>query len=218
MKNVRIGVVGIMGAGKSTLVQKLTEAPYDARLLAAAGYRNGSGVYGSPEDVHEKLLRNFYENPKDHAFKLQIWFLTSHFERERVLAGKRGIAIIDRVMAGDYIFAATQRDLERMSEDEFALYQTVYNTFKPKIPSPDILVYLDATTDTLLERIGQRGRTGENSIKPEYLDALRSHYERFISDPPCPVVHVDANQEATTAYFDEIAARLTDTLEQLRTA
>lgn len=166
MKHRFIVVEGPIGSGKSTLASLLAER-FGAELLLEDPSAN-------------PFLPNFYRDMKRYALSTQMFFL---FQRVNQLSGIKqpdlfeGKSIADYMLAKDTLFAKLTLD-----DNEFALYSQLYNHLRPQAPTPDLVIYLQASVDQLLQRIGRRGRPMERSISEDYLVKLSDAYTRFFYD------------------------------------
>jgi deoxyguanosine kinase len=157
MKHRFIVVEGPIGSGKSTLARLLAER-FGAELLLEDPSAN-------------PFLPNFYR---------EMFFL---FQRVNQLSGIKqpdlfeGKSIADYMLAKDTLFAKLTLD-----DNEFALYSQLYNHLRPQAPTPDLVIYLQASVDQLMQRIGRRGRPMERSISEDYLVKLSDAYTRFFYD------------------------------------
>jgi len=158
-----IVVEGPIGAGKTSLTQKLAE-----KLGATTLLENASD---------NPFLPKFYQEPKRYALPTQLHFL---FERTRQL---RDLAqgdlfnsgtVSDFLLDKDMLFARLNLD-----DDEFALYQKVYADLAPQAPTPDLVIYLQATIDSLQERVKRRGVEFERGMAADYLRGLAASYSDF---------------------------------------
>lgn len=166
MKHRFIVVEGPIGSGKSTLARLLAER-FGAELLLEDPSAN-------------PFLPNFYRDMKRYALSTQMFFL---FQRVNQLSGIKqpdlfeGKSIADYMLAKDTLFAKFTLD-----DNEFALYSQLYNHLRPQAPTPDLVIYLQASVDQLMQRIGRRGRPMERSISEDYLVKLSDAYTRFFYD------------------------------------
>ena len=219
MENLRIGVIGNIGAGKSTLTEAMQQDPLSRRLLALFPHREGDEkVYTYPETFRPEVLDAFYKNPKQYAFLAQIEFLNGRLVRQNEIEQTRGIVLEDRTIFEDYhIFGKAQKILGHMTDAEFSVYQHNYNLMVDKIQEPNLVVYLRANTDTLLKRINSRGRNSEKTISRDYLDLLNGLYETYISrHVNSPVLIINANQEKDISQFlDETVKKITAHIQSL---
>jgi len=156
-------IEGPIGVGKSSLARLLSDR-LQARLVL--------------EKVEENpFLAKFYENPKRFAFQTQVFFLLSRY-RQQIELGQMDLfsrmTICDYFLPKDQIFASMT-----LSDEERALYDQLYQLLSPRVATPDLLIYLQASTDTLIERIESRGRPFEKEIPWDYLDAINNAYNKF---------------------------------------
>jgi deoxyadenosine/deoxycytidine kinase len=196
MEHLRIGIVGNIGVGKSTLVDAASTEPLNEILLGTIPERSGDErVYAFQEEFNPVVLDAFYKDPIANAFMAQIEFFNGRLDRQRKIEGCKGVILEDRTLPEDYhIFGTAQKILGNMTEEEFLTYQRNYNLMTEKIDDPDLMVYLKADVDVLIERINERGRESEKGIPEEYLKQLNELYEIYISRyVDCPVLIIDAN-------------------------
>lgn len=158
-----IVVEGPIGVGKTSLAQKL------ARLL------NAELLLEQADD--NPFLPRFYENRGRYALPTQLAFLLSRHEQTRKLAQAdlfNGATVADYLLDKDALFARLNLD-----DTEFRLYQKIYADLRPLAPTPDLVIYLQATPATLLERVRHRGRGYERQLDEAYLSSLASSYAEF---------------------------------------
>lgn len=195
-----IGVSGNIGSGKTTLAEK---------LASALNYQlKRESVEDNP------YLEDFYKDMAQWAIHTQFHFL-GHRMTQHGRADDRSAAsaILDRTIYEDgEIFAPTLADFGLISQRDLRSYLRVYEAILPSIRPPDIIVYLRASTDTLLNRIRVRGRPYEKRITKEYLDNLQSKYDQWIERIAfCPTLIVDADK--TDVGETNALARLTDQIK-----
>ena len=156
-------VEGLIGVGKTSLARK---------LAAAVGAET---VFEEP--MENPFLERFYKSPKAAAFPAQLFFL---FQRARQLAALRQqdmfapVRVADYMLAKDQLFARVVLD-----DDEYKLYEQVYDRLALDSPVPDLVVFLQAPVDALLQRIDRRGIAYEKYIDAAYLERLSEAYTRF---------------------------------------
>jgi len=158
-----IAVEGPIGVGKTSLAQKL------ARLLDA------EPLLEQPEA--NPFLPRFYEDRRRYALPTQLAFLLARFEQTRPLVqGElfQRARVADFLPDKDLLFARLNLD-----ESEFQLYQKIHADLKPPAPTPDLVIYLQATPATLVERIRRRGRPYERALDIGYLTELADSYAKF---------------------------------------
>ena len=174
-----IAVEGPIGVGKTTLAKRLAEL-FDYQLLL--------------EDAHENpFLNKFYENRRQNALATQLFFLFQRVQKMDDLKQQdmfKPLRIADFLIDKDPIFAQVNLD-----PDEFELYKKVYSQMTVDAPTPDLVIYLQASVDRLLERIDRRGIAAERTISRQYLEELNEVYsEFFLYYDAAPLLIVNANQ------------------------
>jgi len=173
-----VTVEGCIGVGKTTLTHLV------ARHLRARPVL---------EIVEENpFLPEFYQDQVAHAFKTQMFFLLSRFKQQEALLqgdlfeGEGGV-VSDYLFAKDRIFAELT-----LSSSEMGLYDQIFQALHHRIRSPDLIIYLHAPMDVILERIARRGRSFEKDIDRGYLENLVDAYGRFFADySGAPVLMID---------------------------
>jgi deoxyguanosine kinase len=174
-----IAIEGPIGIGKTTLAKRLASSFNYETLL---------------EDAEENpFLERFYQDRRGNALPTQLFFL---FQRIRKLEALRQGDIFQEVRISDFLidkdplFARITLD-----DDEFRLYQTVYENIISDMPKPDLVIYLQAPTETLYERVQIRGLASEKSIEQSYLQQLNDAYTQFFyyyDDTPLLIVNTAA--------------------------
>jgi len=158
-----IVVEGPIGVGKTTLVEMLVKE-LDALPVYEAVEQN-------------PFLEKFYEDRVKYAFQTQLFFLLSRYQQQREINQPelfRRAVVSDYLFAKDRIFAYLN-----LSDDELALYEQVFRMLDAQIPRPDLVIYLQASSDVLEDRIALRGKFFERHITRDYLDALSEAYANF---------------------------------------
>jgi deoxyadenosine/deoxycytidine kinase len=189
-----IVVEGPIGVGKTTLSNLLAER-LGARVVL---------------EQHEEnpFLSGFYADPKKHAFKAQLFFLLSRFQQQQTLSQQD---LFTRSTVADYLFAK-DRIFATLTLDpaELALYGQVYDLLRPRVVRPDLVVYLQARTDVLLQRVRRRGRDYERAIEPAYLEALAKAYgDFFFHYEETPLLVVNTSDIDVEGDPDDLEALLT---------
>jgi len=192
-----IVVEGPIGVGKTSLARRLAHSFGSELILEQAG--------------ENPFLERFYRNPRAAALQTQLFFL---FQRTRQLEDIRQHDLFDTVRVADYLL-----DKDRLfagltlDEEEFALYEQVYSRLAVDAPVPDLVIYLQAPVDILLERIERRGIRYEQHIERAYLERLQEAYARFFHDyDASPLLIVNAAQ----ADFISNELDYTQLLDQVR--
>jgi len=176
-----ITVAGNIGVGKSSLVQRLS-------------HRLRWQPFFEPES-HNPYLADFYLDMPAWGFHSQIFFLGHRLRVYRDLTDCTDSVILDRSLYEDAeIFAYNLYQNETMSRRDYETYEALYHSLLTFLPTPDLVIYLRATVDTLVNRIQQRNRDYERTIDRGYLEQLNSAYENWISGfSLCPVLTVPAD-------------------------
>jgi deoxyguanosine kinase len=175
-----IAIEGVIGVGKTTLARMLAPA-FDADLLLEVFEEN-------------PFLSDFYSDRARYAFQTQIFFLLSRYHQQR--RGVTAIVESGKSLLSDYTFAKDSLFARiNLQGDELGMYQRVHEALAEKIPMPDLLVYLRADTDVLMERIVLRDRTYERNMERGYIEELNRAYEEFFSHPydGTPVLTINTN-------------------------
>ena len=176
-----IGLAGNIGVGKTTFTTQMAE-------------RNGwKPFYESVSD--NPYLSDFYGDMKRWSFNLQIYFLHKRFESHLNMSRSNGGVIQDRTIYEDVeIFARNLHEMGNLSDRDWDNYLGLFVTMTSFLIKPDLIVYLRASTDTLLSRIHSRGRDYEQSIDPEYLHSLNIAYDKWINSvADCPVLTIETD-------------------------
>lgn len=175
-----VAIEGVIGVGKTTLA-RLLQPVFDAELLLEIFEEN-------------PFLSDFYSDRERYAFQTQIFFLLSRYSQQRrtvpaILAAGKSL-ISDYTFAKDALFARIN-----LKGDELEMYYRVHEALGEKIPRPDLIVYLRASTDVLMQRIALRDRPYERNMEREYIDQLNHAYEDFFAKPydSTPILPIDTD-------------------------
>ncbi|MDY7545585.1 deoxynucleoside kinase [Glaciimonas sp. CA11.2] len=203
LHNYRYVVVeGPIGVGKTTLTQKIA-AHIGAQVLLE-----------QPES--NPFLEKFYADQSRYALSTQMFFLFQRVNQLRSLSqtdlfdGSSAI-VTDFLLDKDPIFANLT-----LADEELKLYQQLYDHLRPQTPTPDLVIYLQAEPDTLIERIKKRGIPMESGITLDYLKRLCESYSRFFYDYEAAPLLIVSNQHMDLSGNDGDFALLLDRIESMR--
>jgi deoxyguanosine kinase len=189
-RNLYIAIEGPIGVGKTTLA-RLIKDEFDAELLLEVFEEN-------------PFLSNFYADRERYAFQTQIFFLLSRYRQQHKVIQqtlKQSSLISDYTFAKDRLFARLN-----LGDDELTMYERVHAIMAEKISTPDLVVYLQADTDTLMERIAVRDRSYERGMSRDYIDSVRLAYERFFTTyTEAPVLAMDTNNLNVVRHPQDLA-------------
>jgi len=175
-----VAIEGVIGVGKTTLARLLQPA-FNAEILLEVFEEN-------------PFLSDFYDDRKRYAFQTQIFFLLSRYHQQRLTAPD--MIATGRNLFADYTFAKDSLFARiNLKGDELDMYYKVHEALAEKIHKPDLLVYLQATTETLMQRIALRDRPYERQMERSYINDLNIAYDEFFSKPfdHTPVLIIDSN-------------------------
>ena len=176
-----VAIEGVIGVGKTSLA-RLLQIPLEANTLLEIFEEN-------------PFLSKFYEDRARYAFQTQMFFLLSRYYQQRrsvpKLMAEKKILISDYTFDKDALFAKITLD-----GDELEMYGQLHTVLSEKIPSPDLIVYLRATTDTLMHRITLRDRSFERSMERDYIDLVNITYDEFFlrAENKKRVLIIDSNE------------------------
>jgi len=202
-ENPFVGLAGNIGVGKTTftelIAEKLGWIPY----------------YESVAD--NPYLIDFYRDMSRWSFNLQVYFLHKRFKIHHEMSMSNGGVIQDRTIYEDVeIFARNLQEMNFMDKRDWENYRGLFSIMTSYLRQPDLIIYLKASTDTLLSRIKNRSRDYEKTIDPEYLHTLNVAYNKWINNIkniPVLVIETDGfnifdDKEKLTKILDEMQQRL----------
>ena len=176
-----VAIEGVIGVGKTSLA-RLLQPSFDACLLLEVFEEN-------------PFLSSFYQDRSRYAFQTQMFFLLSRYHQQRrsvqdMITGNKPL-FSDYTFDKDALFARIN-----LAGDELEMYYKLHEALAEKIPVPDLVVYLRATTETLMNRITLRDRSYERSMERDYIHTLNTAYDEFFlnSNQSKPVLVVDSNE------------------------
>jgi deoxyguanosine kinase len=196
-------VEGVIGVGKTTLARML-QPHFEAELVLEVFEEN-------------PFLSNFYSDRARYAFQTQVFFLLSRYHQQRRNINERlesaKAVISDYTFEKDALFARIN-----LKGDELDMYYNVQQALAEKITPPNLVVYLRADTETLMQRIAQRDRPYERTMEREYIDLLNRSYDDYYlsSTHSSPVLVIQTDEldfVSRTMDLDIIKARIATALE-----
>jgi len=169
MKHHFIGVAGNIGVGKTTFTNMICERfGWDPHYEVV---------------VDNPYLKDFYGDMLRWSFNLQIYFLSKRFQVQKQIQNLKNTIVQDRTIYEDAkIFARSIHDMKNMDDRDWDNYQELFKEMTSYLRAPDLIVYLQASTDSLISRIKKRGRDYEQGIDLEYLHLLNIYYDRWINE------------------------------------
>ncbi len=173
-------IEGNIGAGKTTLAEMISK-DYNAQLV-------------SENFADNPFLKKFYNDPVNYAFTLEMSFMSERYTQMVNELQHRDLfkdfAVSDYYFMKSLIFASVT-----LSDDEFNLYRKFFNIIYPRLPKPDLFVFLYKNGTNLLNNIRKRGRDYEQSIETDYLDKVTKAYFNFFKQQiDFPIVIIDTNE------------------------
>lgn len=173
-----ITIEGNIGAGKTTLSHLLARH-LNARLVLE-------------EFADNPFLPKFYENPKTYAFPLELFFMAERYKQQKDLIQQKDL--FQTVTISDYLFTKCLLFAKvNLPEDEFRLYQRLFDIIHQQLLQPDLLIYLHTPIHKLQENIKKRNRPYEQNIADEYLFNLQETYTHYIKQHNLKTLFIDAS-------------------------
>ncbi len=173
-----IAIEGVIGAGKTSLADKLSQTI------------SGKTIY--EEFEQNPFLEEFYQDPERYAFQTQIFFLLSRYRQQQQLAQ---IDMFHECIVSDYLFAKDRIFATlNLSDKEMKLYDGIAKLMERDIVKPELVIYLQASTNHLMHNISKRARKMEKFITKEYIQALNELYNNFFfhyKTTPLLVINTD---------------------------
>ncbi|RYY40924.1 MAG: deoxynucleoside kinase [Chitinophagaceae bacterium] len=176
MKYNFITIEGNIGAGKTTLANLLAKH-FDARLVLE-------------QFADNPFLPKFYENPGQYAFPLELFFMAERFKQLKDLVGQKDL--FQSVTITDYLFTKCLLFARvNLPEDEYRLYQRLFDIILQQLVQPELLIYLHAPVSKLQANIAKRGRPYEQNIPDDYLFSIQETYTHYIKQHNIKTLIVD---------------------------
>jgi deoxyadenosine/deoxycytidine kinase len=174
-----ITIEGNIGAGKTTLAHLLSKH-YNARLILE-------------QFADNPFLPKFYESPQQYAFPLELFFMAERFKQLKELIQQKDL--FQNVTISDYLFTKCLLFAKiNLPEDEFRLYQRLFEIINQQVVQPDIVIYLHASVQKLQQNIRRRNRSYEQKIPDDYLFRIQETYTNYIKQHNIKALFVDASQ------------------------
>jgi deoxyguanosine kinase len=178
MKYNFITIEGNIGAGKTTLAHLLSRH-YNARLILE-------------EFADNPFLPKFYDNPQQFAFPLELFFMAERFKQLKELIQQKDL--FQNLTVSDYLFTKCLLFAKiNLPDDEFRLYQRLFEIMYQQVVQPDIVLYLHSPVNKLQQNIRKRNRPYEQKIKDDYLFKIQETYTHYIKQHNLKTIIVDAS-------------------------
>ncbi|MCX6208134.1 MAG: deoxynucleoside kinase [Bacteroidetes bacterium] len=201
MKHHFITVEGNIGAGKTTLSNLLAQH-FNAKLVLE-------------EFADNPFLAKFYDNPKQFAFPVELFFMAERYKQLKDMVGTKDL--FQSVTVSDYLFTKCLLFAKvTLPDEEFRLYQKLFDIIHAQLPFPDILIYLHAPVSKLQLNIKKRNRPFEQNIADEYLFNLQETYTSYIKQHNIKTIFIDASNADFTgnpAHFKVVLDALNNDFE-----
>jgi deoxyguanosine kinase len=197
-----IAIEGNIGAGKTTLAHLLAKK-LNARLILE-------------QFADNPFLPKFYENPKQNAFPLELFFMAERYKQLKDMIHTSDL--FQNVTVSDYVFTKCLLFAKvNLSEEEFRLYQRLFDIMQQQLPFPDILIYLHSPVQKLQKNIKKRNRIYEQKIPDEYLFNIQETYTSYIKQHNIKTIFIDASNAdflSNETHLQTILDALKNDIEQ----
>lgn len=178
MNHQFITIEGNIGAGKTTLTQLLAKH-YNARIILE-------------EFADNPFLSKFYDNPQQYAFPVELFFMAERYKQLKDMVHTK--ELFQSVTISDYLFTKCLLFAKvTLPDEEFRLYQKLFDIIHQQLVFPDVLIYLHAPVHKLQANIKQRNRTYEQNITDEYLFKVQETYTNYIKHHNIKTIFIDAS-------------------------
>jgi deoxyadenosine/deoxycytidine kinase len=193
-----ITIEGNIGAGKTTLAQLLSQH-YNARLILE-------------EFADNPFLPKFYEKPEQYAFPVELFFMAERFKQLKELLQQQNL--FQELTISDYLFNKCLLFAKvTLPEDEYRLYQRLFDIIHQQLVQPDLLIYLHAPVEKLQANIKKRNRSYEQNIPDEYLSNIQDTYTNYIRQQSTKTLFVDVSH-ADFLYNDAHLQTIIEALDK----
>ena len=191
-----VTIEGNIGAGKTTLAQLLAKK-LNARLILE-------------EFADNPFLAKFYENPSQYAFPVELFFMAERYKQQKELVNQQDL--FQTITISDYLFTKCLLFAKvNLPDDEFRLYQRIFEIIHQQLTQPDLLIYLHSPVNKLQENIRKRNRPYEQKIPNDYLYNIQETYTHYIRQHNMKTLYIDV----THADFLENESHLNTVLDAL---
>ncbi|WP_366884474.1 deoxynucleoside kinase [uncultured Chitinophaga sp.] len=191
-----ITIEGNIGAGKTTLAHMLAEH-YRAKLILE-------------EFADNPFLPKFYEKPQQYAFPLELFFMAERYKQLKDMLQTQDL--FSEVVISDYLFVKSLLFAKiNLSEDEYNLYQKLFEIINPQLVQPDLLIFLNAPVPQLQKNIKKRNRSYEQQIEDAYLQRVHNMYIQYLKQHSVRTLMIDTTKIdflGAPAHFRQILQAL----------
>jgi deoxyadenosine/deoxycytidine kinase len=193
-----IAIEGNIGAGKTTLAHLLAKK-LNARLILE-------------EFADNPFLPKFYENPRQYAFSLELFFMAERFKQLKDMINSTDL--FQSVTVSDYLFNKCLLFAKvNLPAEEFHLYQKLFDIIQPQLVFPDVLIYLHSPVKKLQANIKKRNRSYEQNISDDYLFKIQETYMSYIKQHAIPTIFIDSSNADFLSNEDHLHV-VTDALNK----
>ncbi|MCK7556095.1 deoxynucleoside kinase [Chitinophaga sedimenti] len=197
MKYPFITIEGNIGAGKTTLATRLAEH-FNGRLILE-------------EFADNPFLPKFYERPQQYAFPLELFFMAERYKQLKELLTAQELFSSETVIS-DYLFVKSLLFARiNLAEEEYALYQKLFDIINPQLRQPDLLIFLNSPISRLQANIKKRNREYEQNIQDQYLHDVQGVYMQYLRQHPVRTLMVDTSKMDFMygdGHFEQLLAAL----------
>lgn len=191
-----ITIEGNIGAGKTTLATKLS-AHFNAKLILE-------------EFADNPFLPKFYEKPQQYAFPLELFFMAERYKQLKDMLQMQDM--FSNLVVSDYLFIKSLLFAKiNLKEEEYGLYQKLFDIINPQLVQPDLLIFLNAPVTKLQQNIRRRNRSYEQQIADHYLVSVHDMYMQYIRQHPVRTLMLDMTKVdfvKNPADFDKLLQAL----------
>jgi deoxyadenosine/deoxycytidine kinase len=174
-----ITIEGNIGAGKTTLANRLAKH-FGARIILE-------------EFAENPFLPKFYEKPQQYAFPLELFFMAERYKQLKDMLQAQDL--FSNLIISDYLFIKSLLFAKiNLKEEEYSLYQKLFDIINPQLPQPDLLIFLNAPISRLQQNIKTRNRSYEQQIADEYLVSVHDMYMQYIRQHPIRTLMIDTTK------------------------